>query len=145
MLDGWSFDASDPLTRQVTSADDERPTVGWIDDDPSHTPPATGGNIYTAMAGMSKLPTKAIELDMRFPGATQSVDFELLDSNACGVITFPANATGDDLVQPCDLIIVPFAADKTMVMTFLDNRGANLETEGFSLDPAVQMIEINSP
>ena len=41
--DDRSFDASDPLTRQVRITDDERPMVGWTDDDRSHTAPATLG------------------------------------------------------------------------------------------------------
>ncbi|MCY4031532.1 MAG: hypothetical protein OXF05_05390, partial [Hyphomicrobiales bacterium] len=154
---GWGLvdSAGDPatsLTHTVTILDDESAVVGWDGNTSvTHTAPSTGSNTVTLTVRMSKPPSSQIDLVTTFTGTATlglSQDFFSLGGRrgtGCEHISFSANAMGNDLVQTCNLTILPAAAGKNIIATLSANTPSQLTADGFSVSPTVLTVTVNSP
>lgn len=80
--------------------------------------------------------------------ATRGVDFFVPgDTDACSIISFSANASGNDFTQSCQLAINASAAGKTTVLTLADSADNLMQEGSFSttFSPATHTVTVVAP
>ncbi len=118
---GWSFvDSSNmaatELTHRVTIGDNELGVAGWVSATGTYS--LASGNSYSLVAELSKSPSTQIQLAVSFSGTARNKFFSV---NPNHVVTFPANATGNDLRQTFTVQTSGVVAGETMIFTLSDS------------------------
>ena len=150
--DGWGFVNTSgtsvmSLTHEMTLVDDDLVT-GFVSSTSMVAAPASFGTFprHEIQVSLPSSPAVAVTLTASKTGGSAVVgstaDVRFDNSS----VTFPANATGNDLTQVIIIVLTDTAAGKTLELTLMDS-GTTLTSgsNNFTLDSPTHTVTITSP